>query len=111
MLKIAIFISGRINCYENNLLHILNYLDNIYKDTCNDESCVNLFMSINGIRDEYNILMEKTLNKYIKSIHYEIYKIPENFKNNHQETLYQIIDGVKQPYTNLSCFYNDMVAF
>jgi hypothetical protein len=104
MLKVALFISGRITCYEENLIPILNKLNNNYE--------IHLFISINGVKDGYHLEAEEKLAKWLKKSYYEIYKIPENFiENKHPETLFQIVDGQKQPYTNLSCFYNDLQNF
>lgn len=103
-MNVAIFISGRLTCYENNLLPILDYLDEF--------SHPHLFVSINGNRDEYHIEAESRLSKYLKDIKYEVYNVPEDFTSNlHPQTLKQHVDGKWVPYTNLSCFYNDKMAF
>ena len=57
-MKLAFFISGRLTCYEENLIPILNFLDKKYD--------INLFLSIN---DEYNNYYEKAeslLSKWLK---------------------------------------------
>lgn len=102
MEKIAIFISGRLTCYETNLIPALVILNRTYD--------VHLFISINGERDEYHITAERLLGKWLKDIRYEKFKCPiEN--NIHPETLKQEVDGKKMPYTVMSSFYNDMKAF
>ena len=103
-MKIALFISGRLTCYEYNLIPILNYLDSKYE--------INLFVSINGERDEYHINAEINLSKWLKKISYENYKVPDNFtENTHKSSLIQIVDNKRVPYTNLSCFFNDRKAY
>ena len=100
--KIAIFISGRLTCYETNLIHTLTILDNKYD--------IYLFASINGERDEYHINAENFLSKWLKDIRYEKYICPiEN--NTHIHSLLQNVNGKYIPYTVMSCFYNDMKAF
>ena len=100
--KIAIFISGRLTCYETNLIPALIILSRNYD--------VHLFISINGERDEYHITAERLLGKWLKDIRYEKFKCPiEN--NINIESLQQEVDGKKMPYTVMSCFYNDMKAF
>jgi hypothetical protein len=103
-MKIAIFLSGRITTYEKNLIPILNEFDK-YNE-------IHLFISINGERDDYHINAEKNLQKWLKDIYYENYKVPSDFiQNTNEHTLLQMVDGKKVPYTNLSCFYNDYKAF
>ena len=104
MLNLAFFISGRLTCYEEHLIPFLEFIDKKYN--------VLLFISINGIRDEYHLIAEDKLKRWLAHICYEEYKIPSNMKPNiHPETLFQIVDNKKVPYTNLSCFYNDAKAF
>ncbi len=101
MLNIALFCSGRIVCYDTDLIPNLESMSNEYN--------VHLFMSINGERDEYHQLAEVKLAPWLKKIRYEKYKVPDDFiENTHKETLFQIVDNKKVPYTNLSCFYNDL---
>lgn len=102
--KVALFISGRLTCYEINLLPILNYLSTRY--------IIHLFVSINGIKDEYHTIAEERLSLWLKKIRYEVYHVPDTFvTNTHPETLFQVVDGNRVPYTNLSCFYNDLQCF
>lgn len=104
MISVALFISGRLTCYEEVLIPVLRFLDSRYD--------IHLFCSINGERDEYHINAEKNLAKWLRNISYETYKVPENFiQNTHPETLFQNVNGQKIPYTVLSCFYNDRKAF
>lgn len=99
-MNLAIFVSGRIVCYETDLIPNLESISKKYT--------VHLFASINGIRDDYHQEAEKRLAPWLKKIHYEPYKIPDNFiPNTHPETLVQVINGSRVPYTVLSCFYND----
>jgi hypothetical protein len=104
MISVALFISGRLTCYEDTLIPLLRFLDYKYN--------INLFCSINGEQDDYHLEAERNLAKWLRKITYEIYKVPESFvQNTHPETLFQNINGQKVPYTVLSCFYNDRKAF
>lgn len=103
-MKIAIILSGRIKCYENNLIPILNYLDKQHD--------VSLFISINGEKTKYFEEAEKNLSKWLKKICYEVYEIPDFFKKNiHPQTSNQNINGSLKPYNNMSLFYNDKKAY
>jgi hypothetical protein len=101
-MNIAIFISGRIVCYDTDLIPNLESMSKTHT--------VHLFISINGEKDEYHQEAEKRLAPWLKKIRYERYTIPEDFTpNTHSETLFQIIDNtLMAPYTVLSCFYNDL---
>jgi hypothetical protein len=106
MKRVAIFISGRLTCYENHLIRNLEKLQN--------HLLVDLFISINGERDDYHKEAEQKLQKWLRVIQYEKYIPPSEtimIPNNHRETLFQIIDSIKTPYTNLSCFYNDTKCY
>jgi hypothetical protein len=104
LIDIAIFISGRLTCYDTNLIKILNYLDKKYH--------IDLFISLNNKRDEYHIIAEQRLSKWIKSINYEEYTVPGDFVQNiHPQSLLQDVNGYIVPYTNLSCFFNDRKCF
>jgi len=102
-MKTALFISGRLTCYEEDLIKVLNTTF-YYND-------IDLFISINGIRDEYHIEAEERLYKWLRKIDYEEYNVPESFINTHPETLTQNINGKKTPYTVMSMFYNDQKNF
>jgi hypothetical protein len=104
MLTVAIFISGRLTCYEYNLIPVLQHLSKRYD--------IHLFASINGVRDSYHEEAESRLGLWLKKICYENYNPPADFiQNIHPETLFQIVNDKKVPYTNLSCFYNDLMSF
>ncbi len=106
MKRVAIFISGRLTCYETHLIKNLQLFDTMFM--------VDLFISINGTRDEYHVQAEEQLKKWLREIAYEEYKAPSEsvmIPNIHPETLFQIHEGRKVPYTNLSCFYNDAKAY
>lgn len=99
-MKIALFISGRLTCYEENLLYILT--NSIFSKQ------IDLFVSVNGEKNNYFDLAEKRLNPWLKKIVYENFNVPETFKQNiHPQTLIQIVNKKRVPYTVLSCFYND----
>tara|TARA_R110000868_G_scaffold124816_1_gene329716 strand:- start:6444 stop:7271 length:828 start_codon:yes stop_codon:yes gene_type:complete len=103
-MKIALFISGRITCYEENLIPCLH--------TLSLKNDIDLFISVNGIRDEYHIEAETKLNKWLKHISYEEYHVPKNFISNiNPHTYLQNINGIDVPYKPLSCFYNDQKAY
>lgn len=103
-MNIALFISGRLVCYDTDL--ILNL------QSMSDEFTVHLFISINGERDAYHQEAEQLLAPWLKKIRYEPYKVPDDFiPNTHPETLFQVIDGKRVPYTVLSCFYNDLKCY
>lgn len=106
MVNIALFISGRLTCYETDLILLLQRL------STNDNIKIHLFCSINDIYNDYYKIAEEVLSPWLCKIEYEEYKIPYDFiENKHPETLIQIVNGIKQPYTVLSCFYNDYKAY
>ena len=86
---VAIFISGRINCYETDLLSCLHYLSQ------DSNIKIDLFCSINGERTPYCEKAEAILSPWLRVIEYEVYKFPEN--NYCSEGAYNVF----------SCFYND----
>ena len=98
-MKTAMFISGRLTCYDENLINILN--------TTFCENDIDLFVSVNGVRDEYHIEAEQRLSKWLRKIDYEEYNVPEDFINTNPESLRQTVNGKQVPYTVLSMFYND----
>lgn len=101
MMKVAMFISGRLTCYEENLVHVLCGLS---------KYDVSLFASINGEPDDFYDRAEEQLAPWLKAIRYEKFFMPDDFvRNTHVETLRRMVDG--DPYTVMSCFYNDMMAF
>lgn len=105
MKTIALFISGRLTCYEH-LIHNLELLSTKYT--------VDLFCSINNIRDEYHQNAETLLSRWLRGIRYEEYRVPDEdifVQNTHPETFSQIVENKKVPYTNLSCFYNDFRSY
>jgi hypothetical protein len=103
-MNIALFISGRLTCYDTDLIPNLESMSRDYT--------IHLFVSINGERDEYHQEAEKRLAPWLKKIRYESYTIPDDFiPNTNPETLFQIVDGKRVPYTVLSCFYNDWKCY
>jgi hypothetical protein len=94
--KIAMFLSGRINCFETDLFPNLIYFS---KDPT---ISIDLFCSVNGEPNEYFSQAEELLSPWLKNIQYEVYKIPENnYINDKNPAVYNL----------LSCFYNDKKAY
>lgn len=93
MVKVAIFISGRIKCYDTDLYSCLQYL------TSDKNLELHLFASINDERNSYCVEAEQKLSVWLKDIQYEIYTKPEN---SYCESAW---------YNVLSCFYNDKKAY
>lgn len=102
-MKTALFISGRLTCYEENLINVLN--------TTFCENDIDLFISINGVRDEYHIEAEDKLNKWLRKIDYEVYNVPDDFVNTHPDSVRQLVNGKYVSYTVMSMFYNDKKNF
>lgn len=102
-MKTALFISGRLTCYEENLINVLN--------TTFCENDIDLFISINGVRDEYHIEAEEKLSKWLRKIDYEEYNVPDDFINTHPESLRQTVNNKNVSYTVMSMFYNDKKNF
>jgi hypothetical protein len=96
MLTIALFISGRLTCYEEYLLPLLEYLNKKYK--------INLFCSINS---DYNEKYVNDLKKYLVNINFERFMYSEEWISNrilHKKTFLG-------PFNQLSMFYNDLKCF
>jgi len=97
---LAMFISGRINAYKDDLLPMLL----MFSQQPNLE--IHLFCSLNSERDEYCMEAERILSPWLKDIYYEKYEIPkECYKENNHYTEIRIF------YNSLSCFYNDKKAY
>lgn len=102
-MKTAMFISGRLTCYDENLINVLN------TTFCDND--IDLFVSVNGVRDEYHIEAEQRLSKWLRKIEYEEFKFPDNFVNTHPESLRQTVNGKKISYNVMSMFYNDKKSY
>jgi len=100
-MKIAMIISGRATSYEKGLLEILK----------NTEHDVDLFMSINNVDCEYFDIMKERLGKWLKFCSIKEFIYPEDFINNNENGVRQLINGRKIPYNPLSMFYNERIAF
>ena len=103
-MKVALLISGRSSRYEVCLLPILE----------NTNVNVDIFMSINDDPCPYYDLMQKRLSKWLKSIHFQKYQFPENFKNIHPHTPDQKPNSSREgkfPINVMSMFYNDKKSY
>ena len=101
MVKIAIFLSGRLNEYTVGLLPLINNLKKKYD--------IRLFASINSFSLDKNDTIQNIQNnlkhdfgEILGTIHFEHYKMPKTFVQN-------LIDNniTNFRYNQLSCFYND----
>ena len=72
---------------------------------------IDLFIHINGVRDQYHIEAEEVLSKWLRKIEYEEFTYPEDFVNTHPESLRQTVNGKKISYTVMAMFYNDSKCF
>jgi hypothetical protein len=96
MLYIALFISGRLLCYKEHLIPLLNYLITKYE--------IKLFLSINSDQDNEAIKILRNLLGYyeFKRFFYEDDWIENRLKNNIK---------YMGSYNQLSMFYNDLNNF
>ena len=98
IMKLAVFISGRITRYEDCLLPILK--------KCPYD--VDLFISINSIECEYNMNMKQILEPWLKDCFIQPFSMPESWNHNHPHNYgYQLINNKYIPYNQMSMFYND----
>lgn len=98
-MKVAVFISGRLKCYEQRLLPFLEKVD--YN--------VDLFISINGHRDAYHNQAIEKLSKWLKGDYINPYVVPQDYV----DIFINMNSGTNEPlpYNQMSCFYNDRKAF
>ena len=68
-MRVALFISGRLKCYEQRLLPFLEKVD--YD--------VDLFISINGHRDAYHNQAIEKLSKWLKEDYINPYVVPQDY--------------------------------
>jgi hypothetical protein len=111
MRNIAIFISGRLSGYEENLIPFVNSLKDRYN--------IKLFFSINSFTIADNDIssvitkLEKDFENIIGYYNFEKYKLPRYFVENrlkNRENL-RLINGDKFSYKSCSQFYNDTKNF
>jgi hypothetical protein len=111
MRNIAIFISGRLSGYEENLIPFVNSLKDRYN--------IKLFFSINSFTIADNDIssvitkLEKDFENIIGYYNFEKYKLPRYFVENrlkNKENL-RLINGDKFSYKSCSQFYNDTKNF
>jgi len=101
MVKIAIFLSGRLNEYTVGLLPLINNLKKKYD--------IRLFASINSFSLDKNDNIQNIQNNLkrdfgetLGTIHFEYYKMPKTYVQN------LINNNITHfRYNQLSCFYND----
>jgi hypothetical protein len=96
MLKIALFISGRITCYEEYLLPLLEYLTKKYE--------IRFFCSINS---NYNEKYVNDLKKYLANVNFEKFIYSEEWISNRILNKKTFLG----PFNQLSMFYNDLKCF
>lgn len=96
MLKVALFISGRITCYEECLFPLLEYLTKKYE--------IKLFCSINS---DYNTKFVNDLKNYLSGVNFERFNYSEQWISN------RILNKKTYlgPFNQLSMFYNDLKCF
>jgi len=105
MKNIAIFISGRMVCYEECLIPLINNLNNKYN--------IKLFFSINkfSLDKIHNI---ETIKNELKNnfgnllgyLNFEDFKLPSSFVENRLHNNKDVFS-----YNELSCFYNDYINY
>jgi hypothetical protein len=98
-MRVAVLISGRLKCYESCLIPLL-------KDSQYD---IDLFISINGERDEYHNNALYNLSKWLKGEYICPYTVPQSYK----DIFINMNSGTNEPlpYNQLSMFFNDRNAF
>ena len=102
MNRIAIFISGRLNCYETDLY------PQLVQFVKQDNLQIDLFCALNCDRTEYYLKAEKLLASWLKRIEYEIYVPPEDF---HCKEARDVNTNDRIYFNTLSMFYNDKKAY
>jgi len=96
MLNIALFISGRLTCYESNLIPLLRHLSQKYN--------IKLFLSINSKED---IRALDALNDVLGYYEFKSFFYDEDWIRNRLDNNKKYIG----PYNQLSMFYNDLNNF
>ena len=102
MNRIAMFISGRLNCYETDLY------PQLVQFAKQDNLQIDLFCALNSERTEYYQKAEELLAPWLKGIEYEIYVPPEDF---HCEEARNANPNDRVYFNTLSMFYNDKKAY
>lgn len=94
-MNVAIFISGRLNSYEEKLLKLLK----------NSNYNIHLYLSINDIQSNFYLKALNKLSNYVIDVNFEIFEIPMSFSEKfiNKDTN----DRLPLPYNQLSMFYND----
>jgi hypothetical protein len=98
-MRVAVLISGRIKCYENCLIPLLEL----------SSYDVDLFISINGERDEYHNKALNSLSKWLRGEYICPYLIPQDYI----DTFINMNSGTNEPlpYNQMSMFFNDRNVF
>lgn len=98
-MKVAVLITGRLKCYENRLISLLE----------NSNYDIDLFCSINDIESEYYEIARKNLSTWLKSFYVHPYSFPNRFG----EIFVNINTNLPEPkpYHPMSMFFNDRNAF
>ena len=73
-MRVALLISGRIARYEVCLIPFLKK---------NTQYTIDLFASINDDESKYYDLVRSELSPWLKGLHIQKYKLPEDFNHNH----------------------------
>ena len=96
MFKVALFISGRLTCYEEYLVPLLEYLTKKYE--------IKLFCSINS---HYNKNFVNDFKNYLADINFERFSYSEDWISNRISNKKTFLG----PFNQLSMFYNDLKCF
>jgi len=114
-MRIAILLAGRITRYKERLIPLLEKYNNE-----NPNDIIDVFMSINDdyiVYYDYYEELKNNINikKWLKDIHIEKYKIPDNFNNIGTKTHFTNANRGSYAdtmlYNSLSCYYNDANVF